>query len=34
MNGNNTFNDGSKVGYSVTVGAIENGEITINIQKL
>lgn len=34
MNGANTFNDGSKVGYSVTVGAIENGEITVNIQKL
>lgn len=34
MNGTDTFNDGSKVGYSVTVGAIENGEITVNIQKL
>lgn len=33
MKGNNTFNDGTKVGYSITVGAIQNGEITVKIQK-
>ena len=32
--GNNTFNDGSKVGYSVTVGEITNGTINVKINKI
>lgn len=30
--GNNKFNDGSEVGYTVTVGATSNGEITVSIR--
>ncbi|MCH5171420.1 MAG: hypothetical protein J1F31_01105 [Erysipelotrichales bacterium] len=33
-NGNNKFNDGSKVGYSVTVGKIVNGTINVKINKI
>ena len=33
-NGNNTFNDGSSVGYSVTVGEISNGTINVKINKI
>ena len=33
-NGNDKFNDGTNVGYSITVGAISNGSITVNINTL
>ena len=33
-NGNNTFNDGNKVGYRVTVGEISNGTINVQINKI
>lgn len=33
-NGNNTFNDGNKVGYSITVGEISNGTINVKINKI
>lgn len=30
--GNDTFNDGSSIGYTVEVGTIENGEITVSVR--
>lgn len=33
INGDNKFNNGSTIGYTITVGAIENDSITINITK-
>lgn len=30
--GKNTFNDGTTVGYKVTVGEVENGEITVSVR--
>lgn len=33
-NGNNTFNDGNKVGYRITVGEISNGTINVQINKI